>query len=93
MGVIRWLRHEHSVWMTGRFHEMMRANISHDLCPRDNLGMELVLQSRLSVMFDGKLVIMGTDSLRSYTREYVNSAQCSRIRGTYIVIIRGHLVG
>ena len=72
---------------------MMRANISHDLCSRDDLGMELVLQSRLSVILDGKVVIMGTDSLRSYTREYVNSAQCSRFRGTYIVIIRCHPVG
>lgn len=72
---------------------MVRANISHDLCPRDNLGMELVLQSSLSVICDVKVVVMGTDSLRSYTREYVNSAQCSRFRGTYIVIIRGHLAG
>lgn len=55
--------------------------------------MELVLQSSLSVICDVKVVVMGTDSLRSYTREYVNSAQCSRFRGTYIVIIRGHLAG
>lgn len=52
MRVIGWLRHEHSVWMRGGLDEMMCANIGHDLCPGDDLGMELVLQSSPSVTVD-----------------------------------------
>lgn len=44
MFIITGLRHQHAMSSGSCFDEVMRANICHNLCPRINLGVQLLLQ-------------------------------------------------